>query len=165
MVSQSEITIATSAEDYAAARTLIEEYAAALGVDLCFQNFSEEITNLPKIYGPPRGCLILAGTNGKLVGCVAIRNQDADVCEMKRLSVKPQLRGAGLGRRLAESAIRHARQLGYARMALDTLPNMTAAQSLYQLLGFREVDGYYQNPLGGVRYLACELNKNEQNTA
>lgn len=152
---------ATSTEHYAAGRTLIEEYAVALGVDLCFQNFSEEIANLPKIYGSPRGCLLLARMNGEFVGCVAVRYQDDTVCEMKRLYVKPQHRGAGLGRHLAESAIRYARQLNYSRMVLDTLPNMTEAQSLYGSLGFREVEGYYPNPLYGVRYLARELTNSE----
>jgi ribosomal protein S18 acetylase RimI-like enzyme len=84
---------------------------------------------------------------------------------MKRLYVKPQYRGAGLGRRLAESAIRYAQQLNYARMVLDTLPSMTEAQSLYGSLGFREVEGYYPNPLHGVRYLARELIHGEENTA
>ena len=156
-MSQAEIIAATSAEDYAAGKTLIEEYAAALGVDLCFQNFSEEIANLPKSYGPPRGCLLLARVNGETVGSVAVRYQGAAVCEMKRLYVKPQYRGTGLGRRLVESAIRHARRLSYSRMVLDTLPNMTEARSLYESLGFREVEGYYPNPLHGVRYLARDI--------
>lgn len=148
---------ASSAEEFAAGRILIEEYAATLGVDLCFQNFSEEIANLATIYGPPRGCLLLARDNKGLAGCVAVRSQAETVCEMKRLYVKAEYRGTGLGRRLAESAIGRARQLGYSRMVLDTLPTMTEAQSLYASLGFREVAGYYQNPVGGVRYLALEL--------
>ena len=157
MASQVEIREASNGEDYGAGKTLIEEYAAALGVDLCFQNFSEEIANLSKIYGPPHGCLLLARMNEELLGCVAIRNQHAAVCEMKRLYVRPQGRKTGLGRRLAESAIEHAQRLGYSRMVLDTLPNMIKAQSLYQSLGFREIEAYYQNPLNGVRYLALEL--------
>ncbi len=156
---------ATTAEDYAVGRILIEDYAAALDVNLCFQNFSEEISNLPKIYGPPGGCLLLARANGKAVGCVAVRNQSGAACEMKRLYMKPEYRGAGLGRRLAENAIRKARQLGYARMVLDTLPSMAEAQSLYESLGFREIEGYYQNPVQGVRYLARELTNSEQHTA
>lgn len=156
---------ATSAEHYAAGRTLIEEYAAGLGVDLCFQNFSEEIANLSKIYGPPHGCLLLVRIDGETVGCVAVRNQGAAICEMKRLYVRPQYRGAGLGRRLVELAIKHAQQLGYSRMVLDTLPSMTEAQSLYESLGFRGVEGYYPNPLDGVRFLARELTNSEQNTA
>ena len=156
---------ATSAKDYAAGKTLIEEYAAALGVDLCFQNFSEEIANLPKIYGSARGCLLLARINRELVGCVAIRSQSADICEMKRLYVKPQYRGAGLGRRLAETAIHSAQKLGYSRMVLDTLPSMTEAQSLYESLGFRENEGYYPNPVHGVRYLARDFTGREKHTA
>ena len=152
-----EIMEATTAEDYGVGRTLFEEYAVALGVDLRFQNFSEELSNLPKMYGPPGGCLFLACANEKTVGCVAVRNQSDTTCEMKRLYVQPEYRGTGLGRRLAEIAIRTARRLGYARMVLDTLPSMVEAQPLYESLGFREVEGYYQNPVQGVRYLAREL--------
>ncbi len=156
-MSQAAITEAASAEDYAAGRTLIEEYAAAVAVDLCFQNFSEEMANLPGIYGPPQGCLLLARINGEWVGCVAVRKRDAESCEMKRLYVKTQYRGLGLGRRLAELAIRCAQKLGYSRIFLDTLPSMAEAQSLYRSLGFREVEAYYPNPVEGVRYLALAL--------
>ena len=152
-----EIAEATSAEDYAAGKSLIEEYAATLGVDLCFQNFTEELASLKEIYGPPRGCLLLARRNGECVGCVAVRIRGATVCEMKRLYVRTQYRGMGYGRLLAESAIGRARQLGYSRMVLDTLPSMAEAQLLYESLGFREVEAYYQNPLSGVRYLALDL--------
>lgn len=152
-----EIVTATSAGEYSEAKTLIEEYAAALGVDLCFQNFAEEIASLQKVYGPPRGCLLLARNGGTLAGCVAVRSQTEAVCEMKRLYVRKQYRGIGLGRRLAESAVGCARRSGYSRIVLDTLPSMIEAQALYESLGFREVEGYYDNPLGGVRYLALEL--------
>ncbi|MBX3236823.1 MAG: GNAT family N-acetyltransferase [Nitrospiraceae bacterium] len=156
-MSQAAITEAASAEDYAAGRMLIEEYAAALAVDLCFQDFSQEMADLPGVYGPPRGCLLLARINGEWVGCVAVRKQDTESCEMKRLYVKTQYRGLGLGRRLAELAIRCAQKLGYSRILLDTLPCMAEAQSLYHSLGFREVDAYYPNPVEGVRYLALTL--------
>ena len=152
-----EISEASSGDDYAAGKVLFEEYAAALGVDLCFQNFTQELTNLATIYGPPPGCLLLARTNLEWSGCVAIRYQRAAVCEMKRLYVKPQYRGKGLGRLLAESVITRAQQLGYSQIVLDTLPTMTQAQSLYTSLGFLEVEGYYPNPLIGVRYLARDL--------
>ena len=153
----SEIARAANAEDFAAGKLLIEEYAAALGVDLCFQNFSEEIASLTTLYGPPHGCLLIARNNDELAGCVALRSREDAVCEMKRLYVRPPYRGAGLGRVLAESIIGRARKLGYARMVLDTLSSMTEAQSLYESLGFKEVKGYYQNPLNGVRYLSLEL--------
>lgn len=119
---------------------------------------------MSELYGPPRGCLLLARSNGEFVGCVAVRDRGANVCEMKRLYVKRQQRGAGLGRRLAESAIWRARQFGYSRMVLETLPTMTEAQFLYESLGFRESEGYYQNPLSGVRYLGRALVDDEQTT-
>lgn len=155
---QAEIIEANTAEDYAVGRYLIEEYAAALGVDLCFQNFAEEIASLPKMYGPPHGCLLLARADGEVVGCVAVRKQSDTTCEMKRLYVKPEYRGVDIGRRLAENAICSAQQLSYTRMVLDTLPSMVAAQSLYGSLGFRENENYYQNLKNGVRYLELELN-------
>ena len=160
-----EITEAKSAQDFAAAKTLIEEYAAALGVDLCFQNFSEELATLREIYGPPGGCLLLARQAGTCVGCVALRKLDDGVCEMKRLYVIPRHRGLGIGQALAQAVIEHARRLDYRQMVLDTLPSMTEAQALYQSLRFREIERYYGNPLPGVRYLALDLAANGQHTA
>ena len=158
---EGEITQAQNPADYAAGKLLIEDYEAVLGVDQCFPNFSEEIANLPGFYGPPGGCLLLARINGELAGCVAVRGFGDGDCEMKRLYVRPQYRREGVGRRLVETAIRRARELGYARMLLDTLPAMTEAQSLYRSLGFVDVDGYYVNPVHGVRYLALELSGDE----
>ena len=156
-MSSAEIVQATKDEDYVAGKILFEEYAVALKVDLCFQNFAQELANLATIYSPPQGCLLLARTNQEWSGCVAIREQRVAFCEMKRLYVKPQYRGLGLGRLLVESAIRNAHKLGYSEIVLDTLPSMIEAQTLYASLGFREVEGYYPNPVPGVRYLAREL--------
>ncbi len=149
--------VAESDADYAAGRALIEEYAAGLGVDLCFQNLSEELANLRAVYGPPGGCLLLVRRNDTMCGCIAIRRLQAGVCEMKRLYVRPEGRGEGIGRRLAEAAIAQAKHLGYTRMVLDTLPQMRSAQALYASLGFREIAGYYENPLADLRYLALDL--------
>ena len=156
-VSQVEVKQAITAEDFAAARVLIEAYAVELDVDLCFQDFAEEIADLSGMYGPPGGCLLLARVGGEVAGCVAVRRLDDASCEMKRLYVQLQHRGTGLGRRLAEIAIEKATNLGYTRMMLDTLPDMNEAQALYTSLGFEEIAGYYRNPLPGVRYLACSL--------
>lgn len=155
------ITEARSAYDYAAGKSLIEAYQAALNVDLCFQNFSQEIANLSGIYGPPRGCLLIARINEEPAGCVAVRALDDGDCEIKRLYVRPEFRRGGVGRQLVETAIRFARRSGYSRMLLDTLPAMTEAQSLYRSLGFGDIDGYYVNPVQGVRYLALELDGDE----
>jgi ribosomal protein S18 acetylase RimI-like enzyme len=146
---------------FEAARTLILEYAAyigaLLGVDLSFQNIEAELNRLPDMYGPPSGCLLLAGGDEHWVGCAALRRFSDGVCEMKRLYIKPDARGANLGRRLAENLVIKARQLGYRRIVLDTLENMTAARTLYGSLGFRETQPYYFNPMEGVSYMELVL--------
>ena len=152
-----EIVEAKSAEDYAEGKMLIEEYVAALGIDLHFQNILEEVANLERIYGPPGGCLLLARYMSGVAGCVAIRRKESAVCEMKRLYVRPTHRGVGLGRKLAENAIECGRKIGYSRIFLDTLSSMTEAQSLYKSLGFRNTESYYENPLSGVRFLSLDI--------
>ena len=137
---------------------MFEEYAAALSIDLCFQNFAQELAELPKMYGPPSGALLLAEIDITLAGCVAVRNLDDSTCELKRLYVRPTHRGHNLGRRLAEAALETARALGYTRIRLDTLPEMQAAQRLYESLGFEDIPAYYGQPIAGQRYMEAQLN-------
>ncbi|MGE5170431.1 MAG: GNAT family N-acetyltransferase [Rudaea sp.] len=141
----------------AAARALFEEYAAALGVDLCFQNFAQELAGLPGDYAPPRGCLLLAEREAEHLGCVALRPLTDDTGEVKRLYVRPKARGLGVGRALAEAVIERARAIGYRELKLDTLATMHEAQALYASLGFRECAPYYRNPLRGTVYMALEM--------
>ena len=139
-------------------RELFREYADSLGVDLSFQGFEDELARMPGEYAPPRGALLLAGEGGEAAGCVAIRPlEPTDVCELKRLYVRPARRTGGLGRALTLAAIDEARRLGYARMRLDTLPSMVAARRLYTGLGFREIEAYRFNPIAGTRFLELEL--------
>jgi ribosomal protein S18 acetylase RimI-like enzyme len=129
--------------DRAAIVDLLREYEASLGISLCFQDFETEVATLPGAYGPPRGQMLLLrdAASSDLVGCVAVRQvPDApDLCEMKRLYLRPAARGGGYGRKLALAIMDEARQLGYRRICLDTLLSMHAAQALYRSLGFREM--------------------------
>lgn len=151
------ITQAVSAAQIEEARALFREYSEGLGVDLCFQGFAQELAGLPGEYAPPRGRLLLATDGGPAVGCVALRDIGGGACEMKRLYVRPGGRGAGLGRRLAETLIEEARAAGYAAMRLDTLPLMREALALYGSLGFEEIEPYRFNPVEGTIYLEKRL--------
>jgi ribosomal protein S18 acetylase RimI-like enzyme len=141
------------ADDMTVARELFLEYAAGLGVDLSFQNFDAEIAGLPGDYDP----ILVAAEDDRVGGCVAMRRIDEETCEMKRLYVRPELRGRGAGRMLALRLIAIARDRGFSRMRLDTLPSMHEAMALYELLGFREIEPYRHNPVPGARFLELAL--------
>jgi len=140
------------------ARELFLEYAQALGFSLCFQGFDKELEALPGHYAPPEGRLLLVECDGQLAGCVALHKLEPGICEMKRLYLRPQFRGKGLGRVLAERIIAEARQIGYQRMRLDTVePIMKDAVAMYRKLGFKEIAPYCQNPIAGALYMELKL--------
>ena len=151
------LTVPRSDEDWRAARRLVEEYAASLQVDLCFQNFAHELEHLAAEYGPPGGAFLLADDDGELVGCVGLRRFAGHTGEIKRLYVRAATRGHRVGRLLAEAIVAEARRLGYADLVLDTLPDMKAAQSLYASLGFRPAAPYRHNPVPGAVFLELAL--------
>ena len=142
-------------------RDIFREYADALGVDLCFQDFEHELAHLPGDYAEPRGALLLAEVEGAIAGCCALRPLDTadypNASEMKRLFVRKAFRGFGLGRELAEAMLDHARRAGYACVLLDTLDDMESARALYTDLGFAEIPPYYHNPIAGAHYLKVDI--------
>jgi putative acetyltransferase len=159
------IRSAGSSADIAEIRRLLREYESETGTDLCFQNFEEELAGLPGSYTPPSGRLLIAmarigGSESSPAGCVALRPLDEGICEMKRLFVRADFRGTGLGRRLAMAIIAEARAIGYRKMRLDTLPQQADAHRLYAFLGFHEIGPYRPNPIEGSRFLELDLASN-----
>ena len=152
---------AVTPADMDAVRQIFRENASALGVDLCFQDFDNELAQLPGDYAEPRGALLLAEVEGAVAGCCALRPLDnadyPNASEMKRLFVRKAFRGFGLGRELAEAILDKARQAGYACVLLDTLDDMESARALYTDLGFEEIPPYYHNPIAGAHYLKVEI--------
>ena len=140
------VSDAVSAVEMDDIRALFLEYADSLEISLCFQNFEAELAGLPGKYAPPTGRLLLAREGNQSVGCAGFRCLEAGICEMKRLYVRPQWRGRGIGQQLAGMLIDAARNAGYSRMRLDTLNTMRSAIELYTSLGFRRIEAYYENP-------------------
>jgi len=153
-----EIIRVQSADDVARARELFREYEAWIDADLCFQSFEQELADLPGKYAAPDGRLLLAYEDGKLGGCVALRKISEGVCEMKRLFVRPAFHGKGMGHQLLAAILREAREIGYERMRLDTLPpQMNKAIAIYRKLGFKEIEPYYDNPVPGALFMEMQL--------
>lgn len=155
---QIDIRTASFPDDTETLRQLFREYADWLAVDLGFQGFEAELATLPGKYAPPTGAALLAErADNFILGCVAMRPLDRQTCEMKRLYLRGEARGAGLGRKLATQVIQLARQAGYDRMVLDTLDHMQDALRLYARLGFQPIAAYYPNPVPGAVYLGLDL--------
>ena len=146
-------------EDLRAVIGLFRAYAASLDVDLSYQNFEAEMEAMPGKYAPPAGALLLArDAPGNPVGCVGLRPiEPRGCCEMKRLYVTSEGRGAGLGKNLVEAVLRTAESIGYREMRLDTLPSMAQAQALYRKLGFEPIDPYYETPVSGTIFMRRSL--------
>lgn len=149
---------AESPEEIAQVRELFLEYAKSLNFSLCFQSFDKELAKLPGDYAPPDGRLLLLEHDGKLAGCVALHKLDAEACEMKRLYLRREFRGKGLGLALARAVIDEARKIGYRYMRLDTVePVMRDAVAMYRKMGFKEIAHFCPNPIAGAMYMELEL--------
>jgi ribosomal protein S18 acetylase RimI-like enzyme len=153
-----QIIAAHSQEHLEAIRELFTEYSHSLDIDLCFQGFTQELAELPGRYAAPEGRLLLTLDGAMIAGCVGLRKIGDATCEMKRLYVRPAFRRKGAGRLLALAVIDAAREIGYHRMRLDTLPSMEAAIVLYRSLGFQPIEPYYENPSVGTIFMELELN-------
>lgn len=147
-----------SEAELGAIKALFEEYASSLNFSLCFQGFDQEMATFPAKYAPPSGALVLATVDGEPAGAVALWQQAPGICEMKRLYVKPQFRKLALGRQLAEAIVAEGRAMGYRAMRLDTIrSSMATARALYERMGFREVEPYYDNPMPDACYMELVL--------
>ena len=157
-ISRINIFQAESPSEIATVRELFVEYAESLGFSLCFQNFDRELAGLPGDYAPPHGRLLLARRGIESAGCVALHSLEPGICEIKRLYVRPQFRGTGLGKTLTNTVISEAKSIGYKKVRLDTVePKMKNAVGLYRALGFREIAPYRPNPIEGAMYMELEL--------
>jgi ribosomal protein S18 acetylase RimI-like enzyme len=163
MLAPLQIKQVSSPSQIEQARELFVEYAQSLGFSLCFQNFDRELAGLQGDYAPPDGRLLLAESDGKLAGCVALHRcigipSSATTCEMKRLYVRPEFRGQNMGRKLAELIATEAREIGYTHMRLDTVAGkMDRAIAMYRQMGFREIAPYRENPMPEVLYMELSL--------
>jgi putative acetyltransferase len=151
------IVQAMSSKDLDQVRELFQEYAKSLGFELHFQNFDKEIAELPGDYAPPSGRLLLLIYESRIAGCVALRNMGKGVCEMKRLYVRSEFRGKGIGKTLARTIIKEAHRIVYRSMRLDTVPAMQEAISLYRSLGFKDIEPYRYNPTEGAIFMELKL--------
>jgi ribosomal protein S18 acetylase RimI-like enzyme len=138
-------------------KQLFQEYAASLNFDLDFQDFRDELETLPGKYSAPLGSILVAKENGEILGCVAVRPLGPEICEMKRLFVKPAHRRKKIGRELAMAIIEEAKRLGYRAMRLDTVEAMKEASALYRALGFQLIEAYCYNPIPGAMYFELKL--------
>ena len=138
-------------------RELFTEYAAWIGSDLAFQNFSTELKTLPSSYALPEGRLYIALAEGVPAGCIALKKLDSERCEMKRLYVRPSFRNNGIGNELVSIIIDEAKKIGYRHMLLDTLTTFEKAVSIYRQRGFCETEPYCTNPWDNVIYLKLDL--------
>lgn len=154
------LTQATAQSDIEQARELFREYETGLGISLCFQNFDQELANLPGDYAPPRGRLLLAREFDQAMGCIALRPLGPTTSEMKRLFVRPEYRDRGLGRVLVEAIIEEARKIGYTHMRLDTIADrMDRAVALYKSIGFVTIPPYRNNPVDTATFMELDLLK------
>ncbi|MCL4539534.1 MAG: GNAT family N-acetyltransferase [Bacteroidetes bacterium] len=157
MKHNSVILYAVTSEHFALVKELFLEYERSLPFDLDFQNFDEEVSHLPGEYSTPEGRILIALAGGKPAGCVALRKHGEGVCEMKRLYVRPEFRGEGIGKTLAGRIIAEAKKIGYEKMRLDTVGSMVEAIALYRSFGFKEIGQYRVNPLPGAIFFELDL--------
>ena len=150
---------AESEKEYEQARRLFEAYGDSLDFDLEFQGFQKELAEFPGEYAPPGGCVLLVCKGESVFGCIALREMETGICEMKRLYVEPEHRGMSAGKMLVERLIQEARDLGYKRMRLDTVPSMSSARALYISTGFRNIEAYRHNPVVGTTYMELDLER------
>lgn len=152
------ISPARSRAEMTATAALLRAYAVSLAIDLAPQGFTNEVDALPGLYGPPFGELLLAKRGDHVLGCIALKPLDPPhTAEIKRLFVRDQARGLGVGKALIGAALEAAGRLGYREVKLDTLPQMQGAIALYKQCGFAPIPPYGSHPYPGLLSLGRTL--------
>jgi len=144
-------------DDTASVLGIWREFVANSPVNLDYQGNDAEFANLPGKYATPEGCVLLADRDSDIEGCVAFRKVSADICEMKRLYVRPHARGSHLGHDLVDRLIAEAHIVGYREMRLDVMGESIAARKLYKAFGFTEAAPISFNPAPGASFLGLHL--------
>jgi len=164
------IRVASSPEDFTAFAGLIQEYVAWSKdrwsdkghlVDEFYSQdeLYQELTKLPEAFAPPDGVVLLALEGEDFVGCAAIRRFDTTRCELKRVFVPTRHQGRGIGRKLCEALLEHAKTRNYAGVRLDTDIRSFEAIGLYHALGFKECAPFDAYPTKFLPYAVfMELN-------
>ena len=148
---------ATFPDDAAAVLSIWREFIANSPVNLDYQQNDAEFADLAGKYATPGGCVLLADRDGDIEGCVAFRRFNTNICEMKRLYVRPRARGGRLGYGLVARLIAEARGAGYRDMRLDVQEKSTFARELYMTFGFVVADPISFNPVAGASFLGLQL--------
>ena len=151
------LIIVRGRKEHEIARELIEEYVDTLDFSLEFQDIENELKQLNRVYGHPTGLIILAKADDEFVGVACMRDLGKSVAEIRRMYVKPDYRGKGLGRKILNKLVSESKRLNFRFLRLDTVPDMESAIHLFVSKGFYEIEDFGTNPFEGARFMELKV--------